>query len=101
MVFAVWAARRDFATANPGVVKEVHEAFLASRELCLQELDEVATAAARWEPFSAAELAGYFRALDFSLGERQIAGLRAFADRAATAGDAPALPPEAPWFVPA
>src|SRR5690606_38832957 len=56
MVFAVWAVRRDFAAAHPGVVKEVHQAFLTSRSLCLAELDTVAAAAARWEPFSAAEL---------------------------------------------
>jgi chorismate dehydratase len=102
MVFAVWAARRDFATANPGVVKEVHQAFLASRELCLAELDTVAAAAARWEPFEAAELAEYFRALDFSLGPRQIAGVREFATRAAAMTDpeaTPPLPPYAPWFV--
>lgn len=79
MVFAVWAARRDFAAAHPGLVKDVHEAFLRSRDLCLAELDEVAVAAARWEPFDAATLASYFRALDFSLGERQLAGLREFA----------------------
>jgi chorismate dehydratase len=91
MVFAVWAARRDFAERHPGQVKEVHEAFLRSRELCLSELDEVATAAARWEPFDAATLASYFRVLDFSLGERQIAGLREFARRAAIAGEAPEL----------
>ena len=40
MVFAVWAARRDFANAHPGLVKDVHEAFLRSRDLCLAELDE-------------------------------------------------------------
>ena len=57
MVFAVWAVRRDFAAAHPGLVKEVHEAFLRSRDLCLAELDEVAEAAARWEPFDAATLA--------------------------------------------
>lgn len=82
MVFAVWAVRRDFAAAHPGLVKDVHEAFLRSRDLCLAELDEVATAAARWEPFDATTLASYFRALDFSLGERQLAGLREFARRA-------------------
>ncbi|MEV0713838.1 menaquinone biosynthesis protein [Asanoa sp. NPDC050611] len=91
MVFAVWAARRDFAERHPGQVKEVHEAFLRSRELCLAELDDVATAAARWEPFDAATLASYFRVLDFSLGERQIAGLREFARRATIAGEAPEL----------
>jgi chorismate dehydratase len=92
MVFAVWAARRDFATEHPGLVKDVHEAFLRSRDLCLAELDAVATAAARWEPFDAATLAGYFRALDFSLGERQVAGLREFARRAAVTGAVPADP---------
>src|SRR5258706_672093 len=65
MVFPAWAARRDFAEAHPGIVKEVHQAFLASRELCLTELDTVAVAAARWEPFSAPALAAYFRAIDF------------------------------------
>ena len=98
MVFAVWAVRRDFAAANPGLVKEVHEAFLASRELCLAELDTVAQAAARWEPFDAEELADYFRLLDFSLGERQIAGLREFARRAAVIAAVPTLNSDAPWF---
>jgi chorismate dehydratase len=98
MVFAVWAVRRDFAAAHPGLVKEVHEAFLRSRDLCLAELDQVAEAAARWEPFDAATLATYFRTLDFSLGDRQVAGLREFARRAAAIGEAPALPEEGPEF---
>jgi len=98
MVFAVWAVRKDFAAENPGMVKEVHEAFQRSRDLCLGELDEVAEAAARWEPFDAATLATYFRALDFSLGERQIAGVREFARRAAARGEVPALPAEGPIF---
>ena len=98
MVFAVWAARRDFAVAHPGLVKDVHEAFLRSRDLCLAELDDVAAAAARWEPFSASTLATYFRALDFSLGERQVAGLREFARRAAASGDVPALGTDGPRF---
>jgi chorismate dehydratase len=98
MVFAVWAVRREFAAANPGHVKEVHEAFQRSRDLCLGELDAAAAAAARWEPFDAATLGGYFRALDFSLGERQIAGVREFARRAAARGDVPPLPPHGPEF---
>ena len=92
MVFAAWAVRRDFAADNPGLVKDVHEAFVRSRELCLDELDLVANAAARWEPFDAATLADYFRVLDFSLGERQVAGLREFARRAAELGEVPPLP---------
>jgi chorismate dehydratase len=99
MVFAVWAARRGFATAHPGLVKDVHEAFRRSRDLCLAELDEVAQAAARWEPFDAPTLASYFRTLDFSLGQRQVEGLREFARRAADLGEAPPLPDGGPEFV--
>ncbi len=98
MVFAVWAVRRDFAADHPGVVKEVHESFLHSRDLCLSELDDVAASAARWEPFDAATLASYFRTLDFSLGDRQVAGLREFAGRAAARGDVPPLPADGPAF---
>lgn len=98
MVFAVWAVRKDFAAAHPGLVKDVHEAFLRSRDLSLAELDEVAEAASRWEPFDAATLAEYFRTLDFSLGERQVAGAREFARRAALVGAAPALGPLGPEF---
>jgi chorismate dehydratase len=98
MVFAVWAVRREFAADHPGVVKDVHEAFLRSRDLCLAELDDVAAAAARWEPFDAATLASYFRVLDFSLGDRQVTGLREFAARAAEIVASPPLPPDGPIF---
>ncbi|HZB47762.1 MAG TPA: menaquinone biosynthesis protein [Mycobacteriales bacterium] len=90
MVFAVWAARRDFAEQQPGLVKDVHEAFLRSRDRALAALDEVAGRAARWEPFDAATLRDYFATLDFSLGPRQLAGLREFARRAAALGAVPA-----------
>ena len=53
-------------------------------------------ATSRWEPFDAATLAGYFRSLDFSLGERQLTGLRAFAEKAAARGEVPPLPTEGP-----
>ena len=98
MVFAVWAVRKDFAAAQPGAVKDVHEAFQRSLEVCRAELAEVAAAAARWEPFDAATLATYFRALDFSLGERQLRGVREFARRAAARGEAPDLPAGGPFF---
>jgi chorismate dehydratase len=84
MVFATWAVRKDYAAEHPGRVKDVHEAFLRSRELCLSELDEVATSAARWEPFDAETLAAYFRVLGFFLGgtaTRRPAGIRAAGGR--------------------
>jgi len=82
MVFAVWAVRREYAAEHPGLVKDVHQAFLRSRDDALAHVDEVAAQAARWESFDAATLARYFRTLDFSLGERQVAGLTEFGRRA-------------------
>jgi chorismate dehydratase len=90
MVFAVWAARRDFAEQHPGLVKDVHESFLSSRDLSLANVREVAEAASRWEALDAATLERYFTTLDFTLGERQLEGLREFASRAARRGDWPA-----------
>jgi chorismate dehydratase len=86
MVFAVWAARRDFAEANPGIVKDVHAAFVRSRDEALAHVEEVAAQASRWEVFDAETLAHYFRTLDFSLGARQVDGLLEFARRAALVG---------------
>jgi chorismate dehydratase len=79
MVFAVWAVRRDYLAANPGLVREVHQAFLRSRDLALDEVDKVAAQVARWEVFDAAALERYFTTLDFSFGPRQLAGAREFA----------------------
>ena len=90
MVFAVWAARRDYAEANPGLVKDVHAAFVRSRDDALAHVEVVAEQAARWEVFDVATLATYFRTLDFSLGPRQIDGLVEFSRRAALTGAVPA-----------
>ena len=86
MVFAVWAARKDFAEHHPGLVKDVHEAFTRSLDLSLANVHEVARAAARWEGLDATTLETYFTTLDFRLGDRQLAGLREFARRTAEAG---------------
>lgn len=96
MVFAVWAARRDYAEANPGIVKDVHAAFVRSRDEALEHVDEIAAQAARWEVFDAGTLATYFRTLDFRLGARQVEGLVEFSRRAAAAGAVPA--PVTPVF---
>ncbi|MGR8009024.1 menaquinone biosynthetic enzyme MqnA/MqnD family protein [Streptomyces hypolithicus] len=80
-VFAVWAARRDYLAREPDVVKKVHEAFLASRDLSLEEVGQVAEQAARWEAFDAELLERYFTTLDFRFGPDQLAGVREFARR--------------------
>jgi chorismate dehydratase len=64
------------------LVKDVHAAFLRSRDDALSHVEDVAATAARWEVFDADTLATYFRTLDFSLGDRQVAGLCEFARRA-------------------
>lgn len=81
MVFAVWAVRRDFLAAHPDQVREVHGAFLNSIRMAMAEVDKVAAQAARWESFDAQTLERYFTTLDFSFGDRQLAGVREFARR--------------------
>ncbi|MFJ7061313.1 menaquinone biosynthetic enzyme MqnA/MqnD family protein [Streptomyces griseobrunneus] len=80
-VFAVWAARKDFLAAHPETAAKVHEAFLASRDLSLEEVTKVAEQAARWEAFDAGVLEQYFTTLDFRFGPDQLAGVREFARR--------------------
>lgn len=73
-VFAVWAARKDYLAAHPEQAAQVHEAFLASRDLSLEEVTKVAEQAARWEAFDAEVLEQYFTTLDFRFGPDQLAG---------------------------
>lgn len=80
-VFAVWAARRDYLATRADVVHEVHQAFLASRDLSMEEVAKVAEQAARWEAFDADTLQRYFTTLDFSLGPEQLTGIAEFARR--------------------
>ncbi|MFJ9106662.1 menaquinone biosynthetic enzyme MqnA/MqnD family protein [Streptomyces sp. NPDC102283] len=80
-VFAVWAARKDFLAAHPERTAQVHEAFLASRDLSLEEVTKVAEQAARWEAFDAEVLEQYFTTLDFRFGPDQLAGVHEFARR--------------------
>ena len=89
-VFAVWAARRDYLERQPEMVREVHRAFLASRDLSLEEVGKVAEQAARWEAFDAELLERYFTTLDFRLGQPQLEGIAAFARRVGPTAGFPA-----------
>ncbi|KOG51496.1 menaquinone biosynthesis protein [Streptomyces griseoflavus] len=80
-VFAVWATRRDYLEREPVVVRKVHEAFLASRDLSLEEVGKVAEQAARWETFDEQVLERYFTTLDFRFGPDQLRGVAEFARR--------------------
>lgn len=98
MVFAVWAVRREYAEAHPGLVKDVHLAFCESVRRSREEIDEVVASAARWEPFPPAALAEYFERLQFGLSERHLAGLREFASRASRYTEMAPLPEGGPEF---
>jgi chorismate dehydratase len=80
-VFAVWAARRDYLEREPLVTRKVHQAFLASRDLSLDEVSKVAEQAARWEAFDQSVLEQYFTTLDFRFGGPQLEAVREFARR--------------------
>jgi chorismate dehydratase len=80
-VFAVWAARRDYLQREPDITRKVHEAFLSSRNLSLEEVGKVAEQAARWEAFDRQVLEQYFTTLDFSFGGPQLSAVAEFARR--------------------
>jgi chorismate dehydratase len=90
-VMAVWAVRRDFLAREPETVREVHRAFLASRDLSLEEVGKVAEHAARYEVFEPPVLERYFTTLDFRFGPRQLEGVTEFARRV---GDSTGFPPD-------
>ncbi|WP_369391199.1 menaquinone biosynthetic enzyme MqnA/MqnD family protein [Streptomyces sp. CG1] len=80
-VFAVWAVRREYLEREPVLTRKIHEAFLESRNLSLEEVGKVAEQAARWEAFDEATLAQYFTTLDFSFGTPQLEAVAEFARR--------------------
>lgn len=83
-VFAAFAARCEFAEREPEVVRRIHADLLQARDLSLAKVDQVCEQAARWEAFDAATLKHYYTvALDFTLGDRQLAGIAEFTKRVA------------------
>jgi chorismate dehydratase len=95
-VFAVFAARRDFVEHRPDLVRQTHAHLLAARDESWSELDVVCDRAARWTGFAPDMLRDYYtEALDFTLGERQLAGITEFAHRVGC--PRPELPPQSHW----
>jgi chorismate dehydratase len=80
MVFAVWAARRDYASRAPGGLRAIQAALSAAIADASRHPDTVAAAAGPLAGgLDRGTLLDYFGTLDYSLGERQLAGMRAFA----------------------
>lgn len=90
MVFAVWAVRRDFARDRPETVREVGAALVDAVARARAHPARVAAAAARGgrsRALGEPVLLDYFRTLDYSLGERQLAAVQEFSARAAARGE--------------
>ncbi|HJW75872.1 MAG TPA: menaquinone biosynthesis protein [Thermoleophilia bacterium] len=82
MVYAVCAARRDFAAASPTAAAAVEAALVASRDRCAADPEATAAAAARLYDFSQAYLEGYFDRLKFGFTDEYRRGLEEFYRRA-------------------
>jgi chorismate dehydratase len=92
MVYAVCAARRDFARARPEAAAAVGAALLASRDACAAAPEATAAAAAQVYDFSQAYLMDYFDQLKFGFTPDYRAGLREFYRRAAAIGELQQVP---------
>jgi chorismate dehydratase len=87
-VLAVWAARRE--TVTP----EVAEDFLASRDMGLAHVSEIAAEAAKQLGLPAEELVRYLSEnIDYSLDEENRRGLQLYFERAAALGLIPQVRP--------
>lgn len=67
MVYAVWAARRDFYEKHPDRVAAVYKHFIDSMEYSLKNIGTIAADAASNESFDARFLENYFLTLRFDL----------------------------------
>lgn len=92
MVYAVCAARRDFAAARPQAATAVGAALLASRDDCAARPEATAAAAAQLYDFSASFLERYFDRLKFGFAPEYRAGLAEFYRRAVEVGELEAAP---------
>lgn len=90
-VFAVYAARRSFAEHAPELVRDAARDIVSARDLGLREIERVCHQATRWESYSFRNLHEYYTsALNYDLGERQIAAIGTFAGLLHDCGDLPA-----------
>lgn len=97
MVFAVWAARRDFASA--GGVRPVHQALLAGKAWGRAHREAIVEHARRSLFLSRAYMERYFRDLNYDLDAPKLAGLRRFYEEAVAVGAIARVPPLVPLEV--
>lgn len=78
MVYAVWAARRDFALADPEGLIALSGMLSDSMRYSSEHIDEVAKYAAKYEDFSEDFLSDYFKSLRYDFSDEAKAGLEYF-----------------------
>jgi chorismate dehydratase len=92
MVYAVWAARRDFAARQPGALEQVRQALMRALDDGLAHEDALVARAAALSGHDARFLRDYYRLLRYGLGEPERAGLAEFYRRAVRHGLLEAAP---------
>lgn len=99
MVFAVWAARRDFAEENPEALQAVHRALLAGKAWGRANRAAIVEHARKKLFLSRAFMERYFRDLNYDLDAPKLAGLRRYLELAVEMGEIPRVPRLAPLEV--
>ena len=92
MVYAVWAARREFVAEQPEAAQAVVDSLGRSLTYCRAHLDDISDYAARWEPFPAEHFRSYFDALQFRFDPRYREGLTRYLTEAVAIGQLDRVP---------
>ena len=92
-VFALWAVRREAWEKDPGAVRELHRALLASRGWGLSHMEEVRRAAMPRTGLSEQTITVYFRRLFYGFGAEQREGLDLFLEKANKKARLQQIPP--------
>jgi chorismate dehydratase len=99
MVFAVWAARKDFARRHPEDLRAAHHALLASKAWGRANRAPIVEHARRKLFLPRAFMERYFRDLNYDLDAPKLAGLARYFDLARKVGEIPRVPPLTPLVV--
>jgi chorismate dehydratase len=99
MVFAVWAARREFAERDPEGLRAAHRALLAGKAWGRTHRGDIVELARKKLFLSRAFMDRYFRDLNYDLDAPKLAGLQRYFSLAAELGEIPRAPSVAPLEV--
>lgn len=92
MVFAVWAARRDFARDDPQALASIQRALQAGKAWGKAHRGEIVDHARRKLYLQRATMERYFRDLNYDLDAPKLAGLRRYFELAHKLGEIPRVP---------